>query len=153
MAKEEAKKSAEKESCTCGCGSDCKCGCKCSCGCGCVKKLIVLVIVFLAGIGCGCMMCCCMGCKPRHHIPAHIAMAKQAMKQPKNNVIVIRTDGDEVVPEIADGDFYRMKKHHQAPQAPEMPAEHTEEAPAPVAPEVAPIEETAEAPAEVHIEQ
>lgn len=143
MATKEAKeKNENKKVCDCaekGCNCenkcDCGCGCKCCC-CGCkgkLFKLFALIIVFLAGIGCGCLLCCCNGCKSHHRIPAHIAMAKRAMHQPKNNVIVIRTDGDEVVPEVAkvEGNFRNLKKHHQ-----QMPA-----------PVVAPAE--AQAPAEV----
>ena len=87
------------------------------------------MIVFLAGIGCGCLICCCSGCKSHHRIPAPIAMAKNFRHQPKNNVIVIRTDGDEVVPEVAEGfkNMHKMKRHHRrgipAPQVqPEEPA-------------------------------
>ena len=61
-------------------------------------------------------------------------MAKHTMQQPRNNVIVIRTDGDEVVPEVAkmEGDFRNLKKHHR---------HHRPQMEAPVAPDV-------EAPAE-----
>lgn len=124
--------------CDCGCG----CGCKCSCCCGCkgkLFKLFALIIVFLAGIGCGCLLCCYNGCKSNHRMPAHIAMAKRAMHHPKNNVIVIRTDGDEVVPEVAkvEGNFRNL-------------TDNTPETPAPeVAPEQAPAEAEAEAPAQI----
>ena len=111
MVKEDNKADNQKENDKCECCSEnkCSCGCGCGCGCGCkcgcakkLFKLFVLVIVFLAGIGCGCIMCC-SGCKSQghHRMPAHIAMAKHMKHQPKNSVIVIRTDGDEVVPEVA----------------------------------------------------
>ena len=130
--------------CDCGCGCGCGCGCKCSCCCGCkgkLFKLFALIIVFLAGIGCGCLLCCYNGCKSHHRMPAHIAMAKRAMHQPKNNVIVIRTDGDEVVPEVAkvEGNFRNLMNNTPETTAPEV-------APVP-APEQAPAE--AEVPAQV----
>ena len=79
-------------------------------------------------------------------MPAHIAMAKRAMHQPKNNVIVIRTDGDEVVPEVAkvEGNFRNLM-------------DNTPETPAPVvtptpAPEQAPAEAEAEAEAPAQVQ-
>ena len=155
MATKEAKeKNENKKVCDCaekGCNCenkcDCGCGCKCCC-CGCkgkLFKLFALIIVFLAGIGCGCLLCCCNGCKSHHRMPAHIAMAKRAMHQPKNNVIVIRTDGDEVVPEVAkvEGNFRNLMDN-----TPETPAPVVAPAPAP-APEQTPAEAEAEAPAQV----
>ena len=159
MATKEAKEKNEnkkvcdcaEEGCNCENKCDCGCGCKCSCCCGCkgkLFKLFALIIVFLAGIGCGCLLCCCNGCKSHHRIPAHIAMAKRAMHQPKNNVIVIRTDGDEVVPEVAkvEGNFRNLKKHNQQMPAPVV-APASEQAPAEVQ---APAE--AETPAETPAE-
>jgi hypothetical protein len=134
MAKENAKKSVENNE------NDCKCSCGCGCCCGCkgkFVKFIVLLIVFLAGIGCGCMICCCGGCKGyRHHrFPAPMAMAKHRM-MPRNNVIVIRTDGDEVVPEVAKAgpDLQNFSDEQAQPEAPEAEAhQEAPEAEAPVA--------------------
>lgn len=161
MAKEEVKKAcdcAEKEcnccndkECKCGCGCGCGCGCKCGCKCK-LLKLFALIIVFLAGIGCGCLICCCNGCKSYHRVPAPIAMAKHAMHQPKNKVIVIRTDGDEVVPEVAkvDGNFRGVKKLNK-PQMPKVEAPVVPEAPVAETPAVeVPAEPAAPAEAEAN---
>lgn len=130
----------------CGCGDKCECGCGCGCSC-CKKKFLkifVLLIVFLAGIGCGCLICCCGGCKGfSHHRRPIPMMARHGFNHPKNNVIVIRTDGDEVVPEVAKvGDDFRNYQEEVLIEA-EVPAEE-----APVAEEVQP-----EAPAETASEE
>ncbi len=136
MVKEDKKADNQKSGDKCECCSDkkcdCGCGCCCGCKCGCAKKLFklfVLVIVFLAGVGCGCIMCC-SGCKSQryHRMPAHIAMAKHMRHQPKNNVIVIRTDGDEVVPEVAGkvNPQDEVKPQPEEMPAVEVPAEKSE---------------------------
>ena len=147
MAKVEVKKNNECSGKECECGKECKC---CCCGCkGKLLKLLVLIIVFLAGIGCGCLICCCNGCKSHHHRgPAKMAMIKHGMKQPKNNVIVIRTDGDEIVPEVAkvENDFRNSEKPVEADlpkvEEPEISAPQASEAEAPAEP-VAPAENEA----------
>lgn len=169
MAKEKednAKKDCNCEN-KCECSKDCKCGCNCGCCCGCsckkiIFKLIALTIVFLAGVGFGCILCCGCG-KGRHHIPAHFEMAKHSMhKQPKNSVIVIKTDGNEIIPVVsdADKDYRNFRKHgpkhhhrlnlgmpnapvapeteNSAPTEPVAPAESNTPAAEPVAPAPAP---------------